>query len=74
MKNENTKFKLTSNFKINILGIKVFQIQATASFGLIKEGDLGGWVEKENNLSSSGNAEVSGNAWVSGNAEVYGDA
>lgn len=31
-----------------------------------KPGELGGWVEKEGNLSHDGNA------WVSGNARVYG--
>jgi carbonic anhydrase/acetyltransferase-like protein (isoleucine patch superfamily) len=34
----------------------------------IAAGTLGGWIEKPDNLS------VSGNAWVSGNAQVYGDA
>ena len=73
------KFELTSNFKV-FLGRKLFQIRALISFGDVKEGDLGGYVEKEENLSHGGNAwvygnaKVYGNAWVYGNAEVYGDA
>ncbi len=68
------KFELTDNFVINAFGIKLFQIKCTKSFKYANEGDLGGYVEKEDNLSQSGDAWVSGNARVSGNAWVYGDA
>ena len=74
------KFELTDNFIINAFGVKLFQIKCTKSFKYAKEGDLGGYVEKDENLDQesdawvSGNAEVSGDAWVSGNAEVSGDA
>ena len=67
------KFELTSNFKV-FLGRKLFQIKALVSFGDVKEGDLGGYIEKEENLSHDGNAWVYGNAKVCGNAWVYGDA
>ena len=67
------KFELTTEFKIS-LGVKLFRIRALFDFGYIKAGELGGWIESENNLSQSGNAWVSGNAEVSGNAKVYGDA
>ena len=40
----------------------------------VKNGDLGGFIESELNLSHEGNAWVSGNAQVSGNAKVYGNA
>lgn len=49
------KFELTSNFKV-FLGRKLFQIRALISFGDVKEGDLGGYIEKEENLSHDGNA------------------
>lgn len=62
------KFELTDNFVINALGIKLFQIKCTKAFKNANEGDLGGYVEKEENLSQSGDA------WVYGNAQVYGDA
>ena len=40
----------------------------------VKAGDLGGWIEKESNLSQPGEAWVSGNAVVFGNARVFGAA
>lgn len=73
------KFELTTNTKI-FLGRKLFQIKALVSFGDVKEGDLGGYIEKEGNLDHNGNAWVYGNArvygdaWVSGNARVSGNA
>ena len=73
------KFELTTNTKI-FLGRKLFQIKALVSFGNVEAGELGGYIEKEENLSHNGNAWVYGNAkvcgdaWVYGNAEVYGDA
>ena len=68
------KFELTDNFVINALGIKLFQIKCTKAFKNANEGDLGGYVEKEENLSQSGNAQVYGDARVSGDAWVSGDA
>ena len=74
------KFELTDNFIINAFGVKLFQIKCTKSFKYAKEGDLGGYVEKDENLDQEsdawvyGNAEVSGNAWVYGDARVYGNA
>ena len=73
------KFELTSEF-VTFLGKKLFRIKALISFGNVEEGELGGYVEKEENLSDDGNAwvydnaRVYGNAWVYGNARVYGDA
>ena len=61
------KFELTTNTKI-FLGRKLFQIKALVSFGNVEAGELGGYIEKEENLSHNGNA------WVCGNAKVYGDA
>ena len=80
------KFKLTSEFIVDISGVKLFRIKALIEFGNVKAGDLGGYIEKEENLSHmgdawvsddariSGNAQVFGNAWVSGNAQVSGNA
>ena len=62
------KFKLTSEFIVDISGVKLFRIKALIEFGNVKAGDLGGYIEKEKNLSHMGNA------WVSGNAQVYGNA
>lgn len=67
------KFELTSEF-VTFLGKKLFRIKALISFGNVEEGELGGYVEKEENLSNDGNAWVCGNARVYGDAEVCGDA
>ena len=73
------KFELTSEF-VTFLGKKLFRIKALVAFGDVEEGELGGFVEKEENLDQfgnawvSGDAQVSGDAWVSGDAQVYGNA
>lgn len=54
------KFKLTSEFIVDISGVKLFRIKALIEFGNVKAGDLGGYIEKEENLSHMGNAWVSG--------------
>ena len=80
------KYELTGEFITNIFGKKLFRIRALVAFGDVEAGELGGYVEKEENLSDdgdawvsgnarvSGDARVSGNAWVSGNALVFGNA
>ena len=50
------------------------RIKATVEFGFVKVGELGGWIEKEENLSHEGKAWVCGDAKVWGNAKVCGDA
>ena len=67
------KYELTTNAKV-AFGRTLFQIKALISFGNVEAGDLGGWIEKEENLDQSGNAWVSGNARVCGDAEVCSDA
>ena len=68
------KFELTNEFITNDFGHKLFRIKALASFGTVSAGDMGGYVEKEENLSNDGSAWVYGNAQVSGDAQVYGNA
>lgn len=63
------KYELTTECK-EFLGRKLYRIKALTSFWDVKEGDLGGWIEKEENLSQKGNAWVCGNARVYGNAEI----
>ena len=72
----NKIWEFTGETKIH-LGTTLKRIRAAVEFKLkcgivIAKGELGGWIEKESNLS--GDAWVSGNAEVSGDAEVYGDA
>ena len=52
-------------------GVTLQQIIALESFGDALEGDIGGWIEKESNLSQEGDAWVYGDAQVSGNARVF---
>jgi len=55
------KYKLTKNTK-EWLGKTLYQIEATASFGGALKGELGGYIEKEENLSQQGDAWVYDNA------------
>lgn len=55
------KFELTSETK-EFFGATLFRIRALTSFGSVQTGDLGGWVEKAENLSQDGNAWVFGDA------------
>jgi len=67
------KYELTEETQ-TVNGTTLYRIRALRSFGDVKAGDLGGWIESERNLSQKGDAWVSGNAQVSGNAWVFGDA
>ena len=70
------KYEFTGETKVEF-GVTFKRIRALVAIAPIGigVGDVGGWVEKESNLSQSvGNAWVSGNARVSDNARVYGDA
>ena len=76
---ERKKYELTEECKEHF-GRKLYRIKALIDFGDVKTGDLGGYIESENNLSHNdncwvfGDAEVCGNAWVYGDARVFGDA
>ena len=73
------KYEFTGETK-NFCRTTLHQIRALKTFGDVRVGELGGWIEKENNLSQdnncwvSGNAKVSDNAWVSGDAKVSDNA
>ena len=71
------KFEFTGETKTISLFFRtatLHRIRAVAEFGLVKIGDLGGWIEKEENLSHEGKAWVWGNAEVCGDAKVWGNA
>ena len=55
------KFELTSETKA-FFGKTLYRIRALISFGDVSAGDLGGFVEKEENLDQSGDARVYGDA------------
>jgi hypothetical protein len=66
------KYKLLKKSKIEFRGKTLFQIQALKDFGYISEGEKGGFVESEVNLSQEGDSWVGGDARVSGGARVFG--
>jgi len=67
------KYKLIKSKLLTECGKPLFQIKALRTFGVVKKGDLGGFIESENNLSHDGNCWVYDNAQVYGNGEVSGD-
>ena len=79
------KYEILENETKVVGGYTLHRIKALkdifcADGTVVKTGDLGGWIEKKENLSQDGNAWICGNAKVyddakvSGNAKVYGDA
>ena len=73
------KYELTEE-TLAVDGHVLHRIKALRDFGNVKKGNIGGWIEGQENLSHDddcwvyGNAEVYGNAKVLGNAEVHGNA
>ncbi len=61
------KYELTAECKTLDNGTKLFRIKALRDFSNVKAGDLGGWVEKEGNLSQEGNAW-----WNDNSYNIYG--
>lgn len=70
----NKKYEILKDSFLNISDRKLFKIRALKDFGDVKKGDLGGYVETEYNLITTGDAWVSDDARVFGNARVYGNA
>lgn len=68
------KYTLTENTMTLRNGTVLHQIRAEEDFDDVCEGDLGGWIEKESNLSQEGDCWVYKSAIVYGNARVCGDA
>ena len=79
------KYEIIENDTITIDGdIKLYRIKACRSFKTVdktvNEGDLGGYIQCEDNLSHDGNAWIYDNALVYGfamiyhNAQVFGNA
>ena len=58
------KYKLTEETKV-INGHTLHRIEALKDFGTVKKGELGGWIETEDNLSQYCNC------WVDDEAMVY---
>lgn len=69
----NQKFELTEDVRI-LDGKRLRRVRALRNFGSIQKGEVGGWVEKEENLSDEDWAWISDDAMVTGNARVQDDA
>ena len=67
------KYELT-NETMEYVRSTLHRIRALKDFGDVKKGDLGGFIEKEDNLSQEGNCWVGDDARVYENAKVYGNA
>ena len=65
------KYKILKNDTITIGNVTLYRIQALTNFAMVKEGSLGGYIEKTKNLSQEGNCWIFDNAKVYGNAKVY---
>ena len=70
---EDRKYKFTDETK-EVYGTTLHRIVALKDFAGVENGDKGGWIENENNLSQYGNAWVYSDARVYGNARVFGRA
>lgn len=68
------KYELLKDDTKIMLGRTLYRIKALRDFDDVTKGDLGGYIESENNLSHFDNAWVYDNARVSGKAKVYGNA
>lgn len=66
------KYEFTGE-TIKSCGKVLHRIRAVRNFNGVEKGDLGGFIESEDNLSHDGNAWIYGNAEVFGRARVYGD-
>lgn len=67
------KYELTDD-SITYMGLKLFRIRALISFNNVKAGDLGGYVEKEENLSHDGDAWIYNDARIFNDARIYNNA
>ncbi|HSH51703.1 MAG TPA: polymer-forming cytoskeletal protein [Bacteroidales bacterium] len=65
---------MEKKYKMEKAGDNLFRIVALKDFGDVKKGDIGGFIEKEENLSHEGLCWISDNAVVCDNAKVSGNA
>lgn len=68
IKLKDTKYELIKDDYVIVEGRTLYRIKALEDFRCVKTDDLGGYIEKEENLSHEGNC------WIAGNAKVFGDA
>ena len=73
---ETKKYKIRKDLSYTFDGHKLYRVESLKDFGNVKKGSVGGFIEKEDNLSQEGNcwifldAKVFGNAIINGFAQV----
>lgn len=74
------KYKIRKDLSKVENGITIYRIEALKDFSDVNKGELGGWIEKEDNLSQIGDCWVYDNAClfndvaVKNNARIFGNA
>jgi hypothetical protein len=68
------KYKLVKTDKTTLSGQIVYRIKALKDFNDVKKGDLGGYIQTEDNLSHKNNAWVYNGSVVFDDALISGDA
>ncbi len=68
------KYELLKDDYKEVYRFKLYRIRALKDFGDVKKGEVGGYIEKEENLSQKNTCWVYEEARVFGSAEVYGEA
>ena len=67
---KNRKYKITNN-TMEFEGRTLYRIRALKDFSNIKKGDLGGWIQTEDNLSQEGYCWIYNNAKCMDSARIY---
>ena len=68
------KYEILKDTEKDFFGHNVYRIKALKDFSDVKKGDIGGFVESEDNLSQEGNCWIYDNAIACDNSVVGGHA
>lgn len=71
---ETKKYKIRKDLSYTFDGHKLYRVEALKDFGNVKKGSIGGFIEKEDNLSQEDNCWIFLDGKVYGNAKVFGNA
>ena len=67
-------FTMNSGKPLDVNFVTMYRIIALKDFGDVKKGDIGGFIQKESNLSQEGNCWIYDDATICGEAKIYGNA
>ena len=68
------KYEILKGYALEVDGRRLYRIRALKDFADVKAGDLGGYIQHEENLSQEGNCWVYFKAEAYDNSKVYGNA